>query len=125
MRTLRSEMQGVGAAPANIRTEVAAPHQGYDNADKVAEPDRQARGSPRSHAADDVEDESGKARKRRRTDVPTNTEIREGRQPNRRQPAAADRPGAERAGAVLLRGRPANVGEAADRRRGAVAGICD
>src|SRR5262249_22591145 len=54
--------------------------------------DRQARRQPRADAPNDAGDESGEARRRVGPHLPAGAEIREGHQPDRGEPAAADLP---------------------------------
>jgi hypothetical protein len=59
------------------------------NADKVAEPHRQACGKPGAHAAHDAGNEPGEAGRCARPHLPASTEIRKGYKPDRREPAPA------------------------------------
>ena len=61
-----------------------------DSGKANSQSNRQARWQPRANAAADAEHESGKARRRPRTDVPASAEVRERCQSNCREPAAAD-----------------------------------
>ena len=59
---------------------------------------------PRAVAAHAAGHEPGEARRESRSDLPAGSEVREGHQPHRRQPAVRSVAGAGRPGAVLLRG---------------------
>src|ERR1039458_7564465 len=85
--------------------------------------DRQARGLARAHASDDVEHESGEARRRPWPHLPASAEIREGHQPHRRQPPAANFQYPASAGFIFLRRRAEYAG-AYRHGRSAVAGLC-
>ena len=77
----------------------------YHDRQEGAKPYRQTCRQPRAHAADDAWDEPGEARGRSRPDLSASAEIREGHQPHRRQPVAADFAYSSGAGVVLLRRR--------------------
>src|ERR1700690_1995798 len=91
--------------------------------EEVPQSDRQARRLARAHASDDVEHESGKARGRPWPHLPASAEIREGHQPHRRQPTAANFQYPAGAGLVFLRRRAEYAG-AYGHGRSAVAGLC-
>src|SRR5471032_3257364 len=79
----------------------------YYDRQKGTEPDRQTCRQPRAHAPDDAEHEPGETWRRARSDIPAGAEIREGHQPDRCQPVAADCKHSPGPGFLLLRRRAA------------------
>src|SRR5450631_269154 len=91
--------------------------------EEVPKSDRQARGFARAHASDDVEHESGEARRRPWPHLPAGAEVREGHQPHWRQPPAANFQYPAGAGFIFLRRRAEYAGSYRH-GRSAVAGLC-
>src|SRR6202451_3728660 len=73
----------------------------YDR-QKGAEPDRQTCREPRTHAPHDAWNEPGETRRRVGFDVPATSEVREGPQPDWRQPIATNFSHPSSASRVLL-----------------------
>src|SRR5665647_57403 len=85
------------------------PHGENCRRQEGAKPHRQARWLARADATDDTRQEPILARRCGRSDVPTNSEIREGHQPHRLKSAAAICQSTRRVGFIFLRGSARRV----------------
>src|SRR5262245_53162321 len=79
---------------------------GNVHARETTKPDRHPCGRTGPTTSHDPWNEPGKARRESRHHIPTSPEIREGHQPDRREPPGAYRAGSEGSGVFLLRGYP-------------------
>ena len=99
-------------------------HESRDGQQKTAESDRHPCRQPGSPPSDDARNEPGKARRTSRHHFPADPEIREGHQPDRREPPPAHRHGPPGPGRLLLRRRSRHAERGSRHGRGAAGQLC-